>query len=94
MLKRLFGEPEVSGLESDAYWLGLFLGLYVAFVVTFLLAFAVLPAEVATTAIPLLIVLALLFAFPLARGFVRLFSWAVDRYRAYERGPPGFEELE
>lgn len=93
MLRRLFGTPKLSGLESDAYWMGLFTGLFVSFAITFVLAFALFSETTASRAIPALIVVALLITYPLAKGFVRLYLSLVRRYRRRRRGPPGPDDL-
>lgn len=85
MLKRLFGEPELTGLESDAYWLGSFLGVLGASGPTFVLAVLLVPADVAMELSPVLIVVALVLSRPLASGFQRLLSRDVREVRAWRR---------
>lgn len=83
MLKKLFGEPELTGLESDVYWLGLFLGVIASFGATFVLLFFFVPAGLATELSPVLLVVALVLSYPFARGFQRLLSRGLRAFRAW-----------
>lgn len=82
MLKKLFGEPAIAGLESDAFWFAAFMGIIVAFYVTFYLVFALLPADLITEALPIAAIVSLGFAYVLIHTFHRVFARVVHWYNS------------
>lgn len=92
MLDRLFETPAVSGLESDAFWMGLFLGILTSFGLTSVLVFVLLPPADASNLLPFVIPLAVVLAYPFARGWIRLLYRLVDRYRVGQGQPRVPEE--
>lgn len=92
VLEKLFGRPEISGLESDAFWMGLFLGLFTSVSGTTVLAFVLLPTEAAFELLPFVLVVGLALAYPLARGWIRLLLGLVNRFERRQREPTWQEE--
>lgn len=79
-------KSKTTGVESDAYWMGIFLGIILSFAVTFILAFFVLPGDILIRVYPLLFLVAIVVSYFVARFLTQYFSGLVRRRRATRSG--------
>lgn len=70
---------KITGVESDAYWLGVFFGIILSFAGTFVLAFSLVSGDILTELLPFFFLLATALSFLLARVLSRAFSAFVAR---------------
>lgn len=76
-----FDDSKTSGLESDAYWMGIFLGILLSFAVTFVLAFFLVSGDILTDLLPFFFLAAIALSYLLSRLLIRAFSALVRRLR-------------
>lgn len=74
-----FDDSKTTGLQSDAYWIGIFLGIVLAFVVTFTPAFFLLSGDILIELLPFVFIAALVLSYLLARVLARTLSAFVAR---------------
>lgn len=75
-------ESKTTGIESDAYWMGIFLGIIISFAATFIAAFFIIPGDVLVRVYPSLFLVAIVLSYFVARFLTRYFSKLVKRRRA------------